>query len=64
MSAQSGQSPATLRVVMAQLDFLVGDIPGNTRKVIDAAHRAEKELAADSVVFPELCLTGDRKSVV
>ena len=58
MSAQSGQSPATLRVVMAQLDFLVGDIPGNTRKVIDAAHRAEKELAADIVVFPELCLTG------
>jgi NAD+ synthase (glutamine-hydrolysing) len=43
---------------MAQLDFLVGDIPGNTRKVIDAAHRAEKELAADIVVFPELCLTG------
>ena len=58
MSAQSGQSLATLRVVMAQLDFLVGDIPGNTRKVIDAAHRAEKELAADIVVFPELCLTG------
>jgi NAD+ synthase (glutamine-hydrolysing) len=58
MSAQSGQSPATVRVVMAQLDFMVGDIPGNTRKVINAAHRAEKELAADIVVFPELCLTG------
>ena len=58
MSAQSGQSPATLRVVMAQLDFLVGDIPGNTRKVIEATHRAGKELAADIVVFPELCLTG------
>ncbi|TGN38441.1 NAD+ synthase [Marinobacter confluentis] len=58
MSAQSGQSPTTLRVVMAQLDFLVGDIPGNTQKVIDAARRAGKELAADIVVFPELCLTG------
>ena len=58
MSAQSGQSPAALRVVMAQLDFLVGDIPGNTRKVIEAARRAETELAADIVVFPELCLTG------
>ena len=58
MSAHSGQSPATFRVVMAQLDFMVGDIPGNTRKVINAAHRAEKELAADIVVFPELCLTG------
>jgi NAD+ synthase (glutamine-hydrolysing) len=58
MSAQSGQSPSTLKVVMAQLDFLVGDIPGNTRKVIEAAQRAETELAADIVVFPELCLTG------
>jgi NAD+ synthase (glutamine-hydrolysing) len=58
MSAQSDQSPATLRVVMAQLDFLVGDIPGNTRKVIEAAQRAERELGADIVVFPELCLTG------
>jgi NAD+ synthase (glutamine-hydrolysing) len=58
MSAQSGQSPATLRVVMAQLDFLVGDIPGNTRKVIEATQRAERELGADIVVFPELCLTG------
>lgn len=58
MSAQSGQSPAQIRVVMAQLDFLVGDIPGNTRKVIDAVHRAGNELSADIVVFPELCLTG------
>jgi NAD+ synthase (glutamine-hydrolysing) len=58
MSGQSVGQPAKLRVVMAQLDFLVGDIPGNTRKVIEATHRAEKELAADIVVFPELCLTG------
>ncbi|MDI9246791.1 NAD+ synthase [Marinobacter sp. CHS3-4] len=58
MSGQTDQSPATLTVVMAQLDFLVGDIPGNTRKVIDAAHRADRELGADIVVFPELCLTG------
>jgi NAD+ synthase (glutamine-hydrolysing) len=28
--AASGESPGKLRVVMAQLDFLVGDIPGNT----------------------------------
>ncbi|WP_152208331.1 NAD+ synthase [Marinobacter changyiensis] len=51
-------SPINLRVVMAQLDFLVGDIPGNTRTVIEAAHRAEDEYSADIVVFPELCLTG------
>nr|WP_297403901.1 NAD+ synthase [uncultured Marinobacter sp.] len=51
-------SPSNLRVVMAQLDFLVGDIPGNTRLVIESAQRARKELNADVVVFPELCLTG------
>jgi len=50
--------PPRLRVVMAQLDFLVGDIPGNTRAVIDAAKKAGDEHGADVVVFPELCLTG------
>ncbi|PXX89381.1 NAD+ synthase [Marinobacter vulgaris] len=53
-----GQVPGKLRVVMAQLDFLVGDIPGNTAKVIEATRRAEREHQADLVVFPELCLTG------
>lgn len=54
----TGEAPRRLRVVMAQLDFLVGDIPGNTRAVIDAAQRAHAEHGADVVVFPELCLTG------
>lgn len=59
MSVQKdGQGPGKLRVVMAQLDFLVGDIPGNTHKVIEATRRAEQEHQADLVVFPELCLTG------
>lgn len=56
--ASAGTEPRKLRVVMAQLDFLVGDIPGNTRAVIEAAQRAHKEHQADIVVFPELCLTG------
>ncbi len=47
-----------LRVVMAQVDFLVGDIPGNTRKVIESVREAEQQHGADIVVFPELCLTG------
>lgn len=60
----SGSRPAfpasaqRLKVVMAQLDFLVGDIPGNTDKVIETAHRAWRDHQADVVVFPELCLTG------
>lgn len=48
----------TLRIAMAQLNMLVGDIEGNAEKVIAAAVRARDELQADVVVFPELTLTG------
>ncbi|WP_323751926.1 NAD+ synthase [Marinobacter sp.] len=63
MSAPDKTSEASttvkkLRVVMAQLDFLVGDIPGNTERVIQAAREAWQEHKADIVVFPELCITG------
>lgn len=51
-------SAAGLKVVMAQLDFLVGDIPGNADRIIEAAAQAWTEHQADVVVFPELCLTG------
>ena len=43
---EAGQAPQSqnaarkLRVVMAQLDFLVGDIPGNTDLILEAAQRA------------------------
>ncbi|WP_166259115.1 NAD+ synthase [Marinobacter salicampi] len=47
-----------LTVVIAQLDFLVGDIPGNARDILEAARSAERVHGADVVVFPELCLTG------
>ncbi|MDN5871527.1 MAG: NAD+ synthase [Nitrococcus sp.] len=47
-----------LRIVMAQLNLLVGDVRGNTRAIIDAARRAQSELQARVVVFPELALTG------
>ncbi|NIP72860.1 MAG: NAD+ synthase [Gammaproteobacteria bacterium] len=43
---------------MAQLNFLVGDIEGNTEKVLRNVARARDELGADVVVFPELALTG------
>ncbi len=48
----------TLRIAMAQLDMLVGDISKNTQSVIDAAYKARDEERADVVVFPELTLTG------
>jgi NAD+ synthase (glutamine-hydrolysing) len=47
-----------LKAVLAQLNFVVGDIEGNTQKVIDTAHAAVNEHGADLVAFPELTLTG------
>jgi len=47
-------APTKLRVVMAQQDFLVGDIPGNTELVIASVHKALEEHQADIVVFPDL----------
>ncbi len=49
---------SSLRVVMAQLDFLVGDITGNTTKIIAAAIEARDLLQAEVIVFPELTITG------
>lgn len=46
------------RVVMAQLDFLVGDIVGNVDKIVTAAAEARDRLRADLIVFPELTITG------
>ncbi len=49
---------ATLRLAVAQLNLLVGDVAGNGERVIAAACRARDELKARAVVFPELTLTG------
>lgn len=47
-----------LRIVMAQLNTLVGDIEGNADKVIAAARRGRDEFSADAILFPELTLSG------
>ena len=47
-----------LRIALAQLNLLVGDVAGNTAKIISYAQRARDELKADLVLFPELALTG------
>ena len=49
---------ATLNMVMAQLNLVVGDIDGNTSQVIEAAEQARDQLGADIIVFPELTLSG------
>ena len=47
-----------LRIAIAQLNMLVGDIDGNRRRIADWAARARDELGAQAVIFPELALTG------
>jgi NAD+ synthase (glutamine-hydrolysing) len=47
----------TLRLAMAQINVVVGDIAGNARKIASWMERAV-ELQADVVTFPELALTG------
>jgi len=47
-----------LKIIMAQLNLFVGDITGNTSKIIDAIHDAKSQFGADLVVFPELTITG------
>lgn len=49
---------AELTVAMAQLDFLVGGVEINAKKIVAAIARARDELGADLVCFPELALTG------
>ena len=46
-----------MRIVLAQLNPVVGDVPGNVRLVQHALERA-RELKPELVVFPELVLTG------
>ena len=47
-----------LRIVMAQQNYLVGDIHSNARQILAACVHARDKLGADAIVFPELSLTG------
>jgi NAD+ synthase (glutamine-hydrolysing) len=48
---------STLRIAIAQINSIVGDLEGNSRKIIQFARMAD-EAEADIVCFPELALTG------
>ncbi len=45
-------------LALAQIDLAVGDVAGNTEKILDYAARARDELRADIVIFPELSICG------
>ena len=47
-----------VKAALAQIDLVVGDVAGNTAKIIDHAQRARDAEGADIVVFPELSICG------
>src|SRR5262245_8177458 len=49
---------SSLRIALGQLDRFVGDVAGNTQRVIDVAAQARDQLHADVVLFPEMSLSG------
>ncbi|WP_428635031.1 NAD+ synthase [Sedimenticola sp.] len=48
----------SLKISLAQIDLMVGDIKGNAERVLEAMRVARDQQQADAVVFPELTLTG------
>ena len=48
----------SLKVALAQINFVVGHIAANVDNIIAAAEYARDQLHADIVVFPELTITG------
>jgi NAD+ synthase (glutamine-hydrolysing) len=51
-------SNSNLKIVINQLNFLVGDIEGNCEIIINSIHDAKSQFKADCVVFTELALIG------
>jgi len=49
---------AVLRLALAQLNFCVGDIDGNTAMIVAALAAARANDRADVIAFPELAITG------
>ena len=47
-----------LRCALAQLNLIVGDVEGNTLRIIAAANQARDEWGADVVMVPELAVSG------
>src|SRR5690348_11945207 len=48
---------ARFRIALAQMNSVMGDLPGNTEKIVQRIHEA-KDKGASLVAFPELALTG------
>jgi NAD+ synthase (glutamine-hydrolysing) len=54
---KKGESMRVLRIGLAQINSTVGDIPGNTAKIIATIDRA-RALGVDLLCFPEMAISG------
>lgn len=54
----NAQMDRPLRLALAQFDFPVGDVAGNTRRLVEAIAEARDRHGADLVLFPELAICG------
>ena len=50
--------PRQLRCVLAQLNLVVGDVDGNTSRIVAAANEARDRYRADVAMLPELAVSG------
>lgn len=46
-----------MRILAAQLNPIIGDVSGNSKRIIQTLHRGRQQ-GADLVIFPELALSG------
>lgn len=51
-------SYSNLKIVINQLNFLVGDIEGNSEIIVNSIRHAKSKLKADCIVFTELAMIG------
>jgi len=57
LKSESAQKAFRLRIALAQINAVVGDINGNARLILQNCRQAAKN-KADLIIFPELALTG------
>ncbi len=57
MVAAADTMRVRMRIALAQINTTVGDLDGNSAKILDFARQAERR-GAEVVAFPELALTG------
>jgi NAD+ synthase (glutamine-hydrolysing) len=50
-------STKNIHIIIAQLNLTVGDIKGNTRKIIESIKKANDHYSADIIQFPELTIS-------